>query len=401
MLDFHFRAGVIGLDAFLDGPRHAACHAVAPASAGGIRHLVHGPNLLQEDSFRLEHPRQLLEGDDEVHVRAHRPAAGLQLLGSAGAYEHHQGFRMLLFDDPGRGHHGGQLIADLVDGLREKMLRHHRPGRTAGRQGEFLISRGHLFHIMLRLRHTAQIRADGSLVDIREAKLLQGRLEHLRRDLRPELSGKGGRYLGDDLPARLHGADQLEYLGLVRYRPEGTADHAHPAGHAHFIVNIGAAEPVGLDGVYAAGGLAGALLVADGVIGTHILAFPALDAFLLVNHGLAVHHGDSPLWAYAVARMGYAAHAGAGDFIMVLRAGIAGRGDDLHQRRLIVFLIDIALFQSLCQMAGMLSVLRPQAHAHGQADALSDNGPVAVYALPVQGLFIIYDFVGERLHVIL
>ena len=86
---------------------------------------------------------------------------------------------------------------------------------------------------------------------------------------------------------------------------------------------------------------------------------------------------------------------------MILRACVAGRWDNLHQRRFIIFFPDIALFQPLGQMPGTLTVLRAQTHAHGQADTLTDNRAVTIDAFPIPGFFIIHNLVGQCLHIIL
>ena len=189
------------------------------------------------------------------------------------------------------------------------MLCHDRPGRTAGSQCKGLIARSHLLHIMLCLRHTAQIRSYGRLVYLRKTQLLQRRLEHVRRHLGAELPHKSRGHLGNDLLPGLHGPNQLENLRFVRYGPEGAADHAHAAGNTDIIVYIGPPEFVRLDGINAAGRLAGPLLMADSVVGTNLLAFSAFDAFFLINDGFSLHHGNGALGTDAVARMRHTAHA--------------------------------------------------------------------------------------------
>ena len=141
--------------------------------------------------------------------------------------------------------------------------------------------------------------------------------------------------------------------------------------------------------------------MADGIIWTDIFALSAFYAFFLINDGFAVDHGNRALGTDALAGMGHTAHAGACHLIMILRACVTRGRDNLHQRRLIVFLPDIALLQALGQVPGMLPVLRPQAHPHGQSNALTDYGSVTVDALPVQRLFIIYNLIGKRFHIVL
>ena len=139
----------------------------------------------------------------------------------------------------------------------------------------------------------------------------------------------------------------------------------------------------------------------NGIIGAYSLTFTALNAFLLINYGFAVHHSNGAFGTDALTRMGNTAHAGTGDLIFILRTGITGRRNHLHQRRFIIFLIDVAFFQPLCQMSRTLSVLRPETHSHGKTDTLPDNSPVTVNALKKLSLFIVYNLIGKRFHIIL
>ena len=254
---------------------------------------------------------------------------------------------------------------------------------------------------MLCLFHAAHVRAERCLIDICEAELLQCRLEHVRRHLRSELSRKRWSYLCNDGSAGLHGTDQLENLRFIRDCAERTAHHAHAAGDAHLLINTRPADLVRFDGIYAACRLAGTFLVTDGIVRTYLLTLSALDTFLLVDDGFPVLHGNRTARAHTLAGMRKAAHAGACHLVTVLGTGIARGRNYLHQRRLIILLVNITLLQPLCQVSRMLSVLRTQTHSHGKPDSLTDNCTVAVHTLPILGFFIIYDLVGKRLHVIL
>ena len=243
------------------------------------------------------------------------------------------------------------------------------------------------------LGHAALVRADGHLVYVLEAQQLQRGLDLRGGDLVAELSGEGRGHLGIDLLAVLHGADQLEDLALVGDGAEGAGDHAHAAGHALVLVDAGAAHAVGLNGLHAAGLGAGALVVGDGVVGADVLATAALDALALVDDGLAVHLLNGAARAHGGAGMGDAAAALVGHHIGAVGAGGAGRGDHLHQRRLVVLLVDVGFGESVGDVGG--AVVGAQAQAHGQAQLLGHDGALLPDVAVVYGNVAGDDLVGN------
>ena len=265
---------------------------------------------------------------------------------------------MFLFDQTGCCNHRCQFITYLINGLRKQILRHHRPGRTTGCQGKLLLTGSNLLHVVFRFRHTSHVSAQRCLIDIRKPQFLQRCLEHLRCHLRAKLSGKCRCYLGYDLPAGLHGTDQLEDLRLVSNCSKRTAYHTLTAGYTFLIVDHGSSHMVRCNSSNTAGSLTGTLFMANSIIRADLTTFSALDTFFLINDRFPILHGNRTLGADTLAGMCQAPHAGAGHLITVLRAGITSRRNDLHQRGLIIFFINITLFQSLCQMSGMLTVLR-------------------------------------------
>ena len=68
-------------------------------------------------------------------------------------------------------------------------------------------------------------------------------------------------------------------------------------------------------------------------------------------------------------------------FIAILRAGIAGRCDHLHERRLIIFLVNIALLHALTDLHRL--VLRAQRHSHRKPRALADNLALPIDVVPI------------------
>ncbi len=76
---------------------------------------------------------------------------------------------------------------------------------------------------------------------------------------RAELAHKRRRHGGDDAVALVDGLDDLEDLAFVRNGAKRAVYKAHAAGYALVVIDLGAAELVGADGVHAAGLGAGAL----------------------------------------------------------------------------------------------------------------------------------------------
>ena len=265
---------------------------------------------------------------------------------------------MFLFDQTGCCNHRCQFITYLINGLRKQILRHHRPGRTTGCQGKLLLTGGYFLHIMFCFCHTSHIRTKSGLIYISKSQFLQCRLKHLRRYFGSELACKSRCHLSNDLTSGLHGTDQLEDLGLIGNGTEGTAYHTLTTGYTFFIVDHSSSHMVRCDGSNTAGSLTGTLFMTNCIIRADFTTLSALDAFLLINNRLAVFHRDRALGTDTLTGMRQTSHTGAGHLVTVLRAGIACRRNDLHQRGFIIFFINITLFQSLCQMSGMFAVLR-------------------------------------------
>ena len=169
------------------------------------------------------------------------------------------------------------------------------------------------------------------------------------------------------------------------------------AGYTQIRVDYCSVFCVVFNGIYPTGRKAGPYLVGNCIVRADGFAFSALNAFVLINDGFAVLHGNSSPGAYFPAGMSHAAHAFIGHFITIFRTGIACGRNNLHQRRFIIFFIDIALRQSLCDMHR--HVFRPQRKSHCKADALPDNRSFSVN-IPVLGLIIVYDLIRQRFYII-
>ena len=135
-----------------------------------------------------------------------------------------------------------------------------------------------------------------------------------------------------------------------------------------------------------------------GIVRADSFTFTAFDTFVLVYIGLAVDHGDSTFGADFVAGMRHTPHASVGYFIFIDRAGIAGGRNHLHQRRFIIFLGNIALFQSLGHMHR--NILRAQAQSHCQTKLLTDNRPFPINTFPINRFRMVHNLIGQRFHIV-
>jgi len=99
----------------------------------------------------------------------------------------------------------------------------------------------------------------------------------------------------------------------------------------------------------------------------------------------AVAEADGVLRADLLTGVGKAALTHSRNLDDLLRAGVAGKLDNIDQRRLVVLVGDDTVLQALA--GGYALVQRAQGHAHGQTDALGDDGSLQKDAA-AQGLFL-------------
>ena len=301
---------------------------------------------------------------------------------------------MLLLNQPCGQHHGGEGHRNVVCLVGQGLFGHDAPGRAAGGAHPFLFRR-HLFQKVPGFLDGAQVGAHRHFVDPGKAHFLHGFLNLFRVDPGAELSHKGGSHGGDHLVAPLDGLDQLEDLALVGNGAEGAVDDALAAGDALVVVDGAAAQFVAGDSAHAAGGFAGTFLLDDGVVGTDLHALAALDALIRVDVAAAVVLVDGLFGADFHTGPGQTSLAAVGDPHLGPGAGVAGDGDDVHQRG-IVELFRFGRFFNALGQGGVLSD-GPHRQSHGQAQPFPDDGPFQKDAFPVGGYLAGDDFVGEFL----
>ena len=249
----------------------------------------------------------------------------------------------------------------------------------------------------MRFLNRAHVGADGDFDRVGETEHAHGLAQFGGRGVLSKLADESRSDAGNDLVALEYGLYQLENLALVRNRGEGAVDEALAAGHALVIVYLGAAELVGANGVHAAGAGAGALQAADGVVRALVQAAAAFDALVLVDNALAVtSDGDGVLGTDVHAGVRQAALAVGGDADLLRRAGVAGEGDDIYERGLIVLLGQGGFFYAV---AGQV-LLRggAQRQSAGETQPFGDYGALQKDVVAVLRDFSWYDFIRQSIY---
>ena len=395
MLDLDFDVGIIFLDARADGGGNAARNAVT-APCG--RRVVNGIFLVitaEIDSLRLENCGELLERDDEIDVASHGTAARFQLLRRARSDKDHARVGTELFDGARRCDHGRKRAGYFIHHIGELQLCKHTPRGAAGSQQEREFPRCDFRRVVVRLGGRAHICAVRHLVHFLETDVFERSFDFPERNVRAELTDDGGRDFRHDFIPLLDRADQLEDLRLIGNRAERAADHALTAADALLRVDARAPEPVAGNRLDAARLRARTRSVRDRLVRAGGFALPALNALVLIDDGFPrlCIHGNRALRTDRHAISRNAAAALVAHFILVLFAAIARRGNDLHERRFVVAVRDIARVQPVCDVRG--AILRIERHTHRKTDALRRDRAFAVNALAIHGRFRRRDLIRD------
>ena len=133
----------------------------------------------------------------------------------------------------------------------------------------------------------------------------------------------------------------------------------------------------------------------DGIVRADALALAAFDALGLIDHGFSVDDGNGALRADRRAGMRHASAAVVRDLIHIGRTRRARRGNDLHQRRFVIFVRNVASAKAAGKVHGL--IFGPQRKAHRKAHALRTDGALAPDALAVQRFIARRDLVRDRL----
>ena len=131
----------------------------------------------------------------------------------------------------------------------------------------------------------------------------------------------------------------------------------------------------------------------DGIVGAGLGTLAALDALALVDVRSAVLELDGTLGTDLLAGAGKAVLAVLGDLVLIGRAGMAGIGNDVDERRLIVLLRHRCRIHALGDQ--MAAIHGAQGQSHGQTHPLTGNGTLQKDGLPVQGTVAGDDLIGQ------
>ena len=133
----------------------------------------------------------------------------------------------------------------------------------------------------------------------------------------------------------------------------------------------------------------------DGVIGAGLGALAAADALGRVDPALAVDEADGLPGAHLLAGGSQAVLAHIRDPIAIGWTDMAGVGNDVDQRRLIILPGNGGVIHALGHQAAGLDAAHGK--AHGQPHPLTGNGPLQEDGLPVQRLVAGDDEKGQVL----
>ena len=129
---------------------------------------------------------------------------------------------------------------------------------------------------------------------------------------------------------------------------------------------------------------------------TCLLAAAALDALFLIDDRAAIDDVDGILGANLGAGMRQTALTALGDYDLLLRAGMAGKLNDVDERRLIVLLLGRALFDAIRDR--LVSRSGAHRHTHCQTQTLAYNRTLQENAVTVRCTLTGQDLVGQPLH---
>ena len=251
----------------------------------------------------------------------------------------------------------------------------------------------HLFQEVLGFLNGTHIGTNGHFHNPGKSKLLHGGYQLAGGDLAAELADESGSHQRDDFVTLQNGLDYLVDLALIHDGTEGTAYQTLTAGDALILIDDSTALVVGADGIHAAAGGTGTFQMNDGIVGACLGALAAADAFVKVNVGTVVPERDGVLGADLLAGTCQTVLAIIADLVLVTGTGMAGIGDDVDQRGLIVLLCNGSSVHALGNQ--MAAVTGTQAEAHGKTNAFTGNGTFQEYRFPVQRAVAGYNLIRQ------
>ena len=134
---------------------------------------------------------------------------------------------------------------------------------------------------------------------------------------------------------------KLKNLRFIRNSPKWTAYHTHTTGNTFFVVNRCPSHFITFNSIDTTSSGTRTFFFCNGVVRTNTFTLSALDTFFLINHRFSFYYRNCSFGANFLTGMSYTSSAHIGNFIHFCFTGITGRRNYLHQRRLIIFFINI------------------------------------------------------------
>ena len=338
---------------------------------------------------------QLFKCQYKIYITADSFPAGFQLLRCTGSYKDDLAVWILLFDQTGSKHHRCQCHGDTFCLLREQLLRHHGPCRTAGSCHEWQLFRYFLHEVLCFLNGT-EICSYRYFDHILESQCLKCRADLLRLHIRSELTGYRRCYDCINRSARLHSKNGLEYLTFVNDSAERTTDQTHTTGHTFLLIDLSSSMFIRMNSIHATGFCTGTFLMNDRIIRTGLHASATFDTFLRINVRLSIYHGNSSLRTDLFTWMFQTALTSFGHDHPVLWTGMTGKFNNIDQWRLIIFFLHQTVLHSLGDqgMLGNLSKGKTKCHTK----SLSYNRSLQENTFSIRSNLPRYDLIRKLLH---
>ena len=165
------------------------------------------------------------------------------------------------------------------------------------------------------------------------------------------------------------------------------------------MINLCPSIFIGMDSIHSTGLGTWSFLFDNGIIWTGFHTFAAFDTFFLIDYRPAILHMNGILGTDLLTWVLQAALTAFCHQDSFLRAGIAGKFDNINKRRLIIFLLNKARLHPFGNRGMLGNVAQGQSHCHTQP--LSYNGSFQENTVTVCGNFSWQDLVWKLVHFLL
>ena len=373
--------------------RNTAGNRKTTSGSRTLIQIVLGFDGFKVDLFGFEHTIEFFKGQNKVHIGADILTNCFQLLCCAGTNENDLTAGITLLHITGCKDHGSQSHGNILGLAGIQLMDHGMPCGAAGRCHVLLLTGRHLFQIVMCFLHGTHISANGNLTHTIEAKLLHCGNDLAGSGVLTELAHESRCHNCDHLVTLQNGLNDLENLTLIHNSTEGAGYQALTAGHTLILVDHCSAMLVRANRIHTAGCLTGALQMDDGIVGACLGALAAANALIQIDIRTGIADRNSVLGAYLFTGTGQTILAVVADLVLVGGTGMAGIGNDVDQRRLIISLRNRSRVHTIShQRAGLNGT---DAQTHSQTHTLTGNGTLQEHRFSVQGLVAGHDLIRK------